>query len=142
MNKTLNTQSAGINLPHLLGGVAMALILVTGLIHWVEAPDNLTEAPYKGVLFVMNGVAAIVAAIGIYRNERTWGWLLGLFIAGSALAAYVMSRTIGLPGLEVDAAWFEPIGILSVLIEVAFVGVAAWALQSHERELPQISKSN
>lgn len=73
MNQTLIKHTTGINLPHLLGGAAMTLILVTGLIHLVEAPANLSEAPYKGVLFVINAVVAVIAVIGIYRNERTWG---------------------------------------------------------------------
>ena len=86
------------------------------------------EAPYKGMLFVLNGIAAVVAAIGIYRNERVWGWLLGIFVAGGAIAAYIVSRTVGLPGLDVDPTWFEPMGVLSILIEVAFVAVAVWSL--------------
>ena len=114
-------------------GAAIVLILVTGLIHLVETPDNLSEAPYKGVLFALNGLGAFIAAVGIYRGARSWGWGLGLLIAAGAVAGYVMSRTVGLPGLAIDDAWFEPLGVLSIIVEVGFVAVSAWALLAVKR---------
>ncbi len=105
-------------------GAAIALILVTGLIHLVSAPDNFSEAAYKGVMFAANGIAALIAAAGIYRGSKTWGWGLGLLVAGGALVMYVISRTIGLPGLGVDDAWFEPMGVLSLIVEAAYVALA------------------
>ena len=75
--------------------LAIAAILGSGLIHVVEAQDAFGDATYKGLLFIGNGVGALVAAIGIYRDQRALGWLLGVLIAGGALLAYVASRTIG-----------------------------------------------
>jgi hypothetical protein len=38
---------------------------------------------------------------------------------------YVLSRTIGLPLLPAEPeAWFEPLGIASLLVEVAFLAIA------------------
>lgn len=113
--------------PKLLTGAAIALILVVGLIHLIEAPSNLSEAAYKGVLFILNGFGAFVAAAGIYRGQRTWGWGLGFLIASGAFVAYVVSRTIGLPSLPVDI-WMEPIGILSLIVEGSFAALALIAL--------------
>lgn len=102
--------------------LAIVAILGTGLIHVLEASDSFDEATYKGVLFVCNGLGALVAAVGIYRGQRTLGWLLGLFIAGGALLAYAASRTIGLPGLPAEPdAWFEPMGVASLVCELLFV---------------------
>jgi hypothetical protein len=102
--------------------LAIAAILGTGLIHVVEAPDAFGEATYKGLLFVGNGVAALVVANGIYRGQRALGWLLGLFVAGGAILAYMASRTIGLPGLPAEPdAWLEPMGVASLLCETVFV---------------------
>ena len=98
----------------------IALILVTGAIHFIDAPGSFGDATYKGLLFVANGIAAIIAAVGIYRGERLWGWGLGLLVAGGALIGYVISRTVGLPGLAPDV-WLEPLGILSLLVEAAYV---------------------
>lgn len=113
-----------ISVPSLLTGIAIALIIVTGLIHLIEAPDNMQEAAYKGVMFFLNGGAALIAAVGIYRGSKSWGWGLGALVAGGALVMYVVSRTIGLPGLGIDDAWLEPIGLLSLIVEASFVLVA------------------
>jgi hypothetical protein len=101
--------------------LAIAAILATGLIHAVEAPDSFAEARYKGLLFVANGVGALVAAHGIYRN-RQWGWVLGLLVAGGAFVGYAASRTVGLPGLPAEPdAWLEPIGVASLVCEGLFI---------------------
>jgi hypothetical protein len=101
-------------------GAGITLILVTGAIHFIDAPGSFGDATYKGLLFLANGMAAIVAAFGIYRGERSWGWGLGVLVAGGALVGYVMSRTVGLPGLAPDI-WLEPLGILSLMAEAAFI---------------------
>ena len=107
-------------MPTAVQGAGVALILVTGAIHLIDAPGSFGDATYKGLLFVANGIAAIIAAVGIYRGERTWGWGLGLLVAGGALVSYVISRTVGLPGLAPDI-WLEPLGLLSLMVEAAFI---------------------
>src|SRR2546425_13216223 len=104
--------------PPTLRWLAIATILGTGLIHIVEALDAFGEATYKGVLFVANGMGALVAAFGVYRDRRGPGWVLGLLVAGGALLAYVASRTVGLPGLPAEPdAWLEPMGVASLVCE-------------------------
>ena len=105
-----------------LKSLAIMAILGTGFIHIVEARDSFSEATYKGLLFVANGLGALVAAIGIYRNQQGLGWVLGFLVAGGALVAYVASRTIGLPRLAAEPdAWFEPMGVASLVCEGLFV---------------------
>lgn len=114
------------------------LILATGLIHFIDAPDSFEEITYKGILFVLNGVGAIVAAIGIYRGVKSWGWTLGLVVAAGALIAYIISRTIGLPGLEAEPdAWFEPLGLASMIVEALFTALAVWVLSRTTATQPQ-----
>ena len=134
-----NKQSA---ISSTLVGAAIALIVVTGLIHLVSAPDDFSEAAYKGAMFVANGFAALIAAAGIYRGSKTWGWGLGLLVAGGAMVMYVVSRTIGLPGLGVDDAWFEPIGVLSLIVEGAYVVLALKVLSqnnSSQQDEPRLT---
>jgi hypothetical protein len=101
--------------------VAVVAIVATGLIHLMTARDSFGEATYKGVLFVANGVGALVAAVGVYR-DRDWGWLLGALVAGGAFLGYVLSRTVGLPGLPAEPdAWFEPLGVASLMAEAVFL---------------------
>ena len=113
----------------LIGWAGIALILATGLIHLINAQDSFDEAQYKGLLFLANAAASLVAAVGIYRGSRTWGWGLGLVVAVGSLIAYALSRTVGLPGLEAEPdAWFEPMGAASLVVELLFTAIAFYAL--------------
>ena len=110
-----------------LSGVIMmsgiTLILIIGLIHVIDAKDSFNDAAYKGWLFYANGVAALFAAAGIYR-KHSWGWNLGLGVAVASFLGYVISRTVGLPFIPAEPqAWFEPLGVASVIVEVSFVAV-------------------
>ena len=80
----------------------MVLILIVGLIHLIDMPSSWDDATYKGVLFALNAGAAIVAAFGIFGGARAWGWGLALPAAAGALVMYVISRSVGLPGLPPD----------------------------------------
>lgn len=102
---------------------AIILIVLTGLIHLVKAPGELEEAAYKGWLFYANAAGAVVAAYGIYKR-KCWGWNLGLLIAVGSIAGYVASRTVGLPMIPAEPdAWLKPMGVASLIVEVAFVGI-------------------
>ena len=115
--------------------LAIAAILATGIIHFVEAPESFGDARYKGVLFVANGLGALVAAFAIYRDRRGMGWLLGLLVAGGAFLAYIASRTIGLPGLAAEPdAWLEPMGVASLVCEGLFV--VLFIVKSRTRTAP------
>ena len=104
--------------------LAIAAIIGTGLIHVIEAQDAFGDARYKGWLFVANGVGALIAAVGVLRHERTWGWGLGLLVAGGALLSYIASRTVGLPGLPAEPEhWLEPMGVASLVCEGLFVAL-------------------
>lgn len=117
------------NIPKAAVWLGIALIVVTGLVHFVDAPDAFEEATYKGLLFMANGLGALVAAYGILRGAR-WGWWLGLLVAGGAFVGYVASRTIGLPGLPPEPdAWLEPLGVVSLLAEGGLVALALWAMR-------------
>jgi hypothetical protein len=107
---------------------AIALIAIIGAIHLVEAPDQFGDATYKGLLFLASGAGAAVALLAIWRDMRL-GWWLGAFIAAATAVGYVWSRTIGLPGLPVDPNIFEPMGIVSVVCEVAYLAVMAVAFR-------------
>jgi uncharacterized membrane protein YczE len=43
-------------------------------------------------------------------------------LAGGSFVGYVISCTVGLPGLDVEE-WLQPSGVLAMLVEGLFVGV-------------------
>jgi len=113
--------------------IGIALILTTGIIHLIDAPSSFQDAPYKGALFVVNGIGALIAAVGIWRGARVWGWGLGLLVAAGAFVGYVISRTVGLPGLGVDV-WLEPLGVASLIVEGLFALTALKVLLGWSRK--------
>lgn len=110
----------------------VTLIAATGLIHLIEAPEYFGLAMYLGVAFLLNTVGALVAAVGIHRNRIGWGWLLGLLVAAGAFVMYVVSRTVGLPGLP-ETKWGEPMGIPSLVVEGMFTIFAIYRLATSGR---------
>jgi len=108
-----------------LSWLGIALILQTGLLHLYAAPNEVVDAPFWGALFALNFIATLVAAFGLWRRQR-WGWVLGALIAGGSLIGYFLSRTSGMPGMEVEA-WGDPAGSASLVVEGAFLVVALLA---------------
>jgi hypothetical protein len=130
----------GALLPAGLVGAGISLIVVVGLIHLINSPEDLEEGSYTGLLYLANFFGAL-AAIGIYRG-RSWGWALGFLVAGGAFAGYVISRTVGLPGLPVETEWLEPLGVLSLLVEGLFVGVFLAVLTRPKEKTTEVDASS
>jgi hypothetical protein len=101
-----------------LNGLAIVVILEIGVLHLMTAQGEYEEAAYMGYLFVANFMGALLAAYGIYRRQL-WGWYLGLFVALGSIAGYIWSRTLGMPGMEMEE-WLTPYGIVSMSLEAVF----------------------
>ena len=117
-------------------GVTTALALAA--IHLVEMPEDYEEMPYLGVLFGIGGVLLLTAVIGLTR--RSWSriaWATGSLVAAGMFAGYVMSRTVGLPGMDVEP-WGEPLGVLSLVLETVFLAAAAAALVASSRTREEV----
>jgi hypothetical protein len=110
----------------LLHWSAILLILATGLLHYITAAEEYSQARYMGVLFLANFLGSLVAAFGIARGKLGWGWILGGVIATGSILGYIQSRTVGMPGMEVEA-WYDPIGIPALIIETLFLTVLVLA---------------
>jgi uncharacterized membrane protein YfcA len=131
----------GALVPAGLVGAGISLIVVVGLIHLINSPEDLEEGSYTGLLYLANFFGALAAAVAIYRGNR-WGWALGFVVAGGAFAGYVISRTVGLPGLPVETEWLEPLGVLSLLVEGLFVGVFLAILARPKEETSVVEASS
>ena len=101
--------------------VGIALIIVIGLIHLITTSHHFEAASYLGWLFLANFAGSLVAAVGIYRGA-SWGWLLAVLIAVVSFVAFLISRTVGLPGTggEFVGRW-NAWGIVSLIVEALFV---------------------
>lgn len=114
--------------------LAVALILEIGLIHILNAQAEYEEAAYMGYLFVANFVLALLAALAIARGLRP-GWMAGILVAGGSIAGYALSRTLGMPQMNVEE-WFSPYGVVSQALEGGFLLLASTRPWQSEPESP------
>ena len=101
--------------------LGIVLILEIGLLHILTAQGEFEEAAYMGYLFAANFFGSLVAAFGIYYKQR-WGWLLGIVIAAASIAGYIWSRTLGMPGMNVEE-WIVPYGVVAISLEAIFLAL-------------------
>lgn len=111
------------NLPQTTRLASVTLMLIVALIHVIQAAEHLQGTAYLGAALTVVAVGAVIAAAGIWRGARGWGWTLGAIVCGIALMAYLTSRLIGLPGLDTAGAWSEPLGTVSMALELLFIGL-------------------
>jgi len=75
----------------------VGLILLIGLTHMYVFPEHFEAASYIGLSFGALFAGTLLSALGILRGRR-WGWTLGSVICAFAFVAYIITRTLGLPG--------------------------------------------
>ena len=114
-----------INQPQLTRLAGVVLILAVGTLHLVEVPSHYEISPYLDVLFAANFACTLVAAFGIWRGAKGWGWSLGALISLLSLLAYLASRLFGLPAAPALAGeWTSALGSLAMIFEGMFL--AGW----------------
>ncbi|GAC1385533.1 MAG: hypothetical protein NVS4B7_11460 [Ktedonobacteraceae bacterium] len=110
--------------------IGVILLIAIGLIHLLIVRSGLHLQAYLGVLFIIDVVAAFAGAVWIGLFDAPTGWLLGGLAALGPLVGYMVTRTIGLPGLHV-LPWNAPNGLLSLLLEAIMVLLALSTLARH-----------
>jgi hypothetical protein len=103
---------------------AVVGLTAIALIHLLDLPDKLEEAPLVGAGFVGLIVGCLVLAEGLLRSDDARLWVASGALAAATMLGYALSRTIGLPtehGSDVGN-WTEPIGLASLLVE----GIVVW----------------
>jgi hypothetical protein len=120
------------NIDQLIVIRASAVIGLAGiaLVHVIDAPDKFSELPYVGVMFLGLILATLGAAALLVRKDDPRAWLLALLLAGATMLGFVVSRVVGLPGDHKSDVgnWSEPLGLVSLLIEVCVVSLAVTRL--------------
>ena len=115
----MKTNTAG---NHWLGVMLLAGI---ALVHFLGIPDKLGETPYMGWMYILLVAGCAAAGAWLLSNQVRARYLLGLIISLGAIVFYTLTRTTGLPKATGDIGnWAEPAGIISLLLEAAFVVIA------------------
>ena len=108
--------------------LAAGMLALTGVLHLALSPEYLGEQAYIGVLFILGGIATLALAAWLWNSSQPVAWLGAAVVCAGMAVGFILSRTTGLPGFH-EAEW-ELSGILSVLLEVGVIGLAALALGS------------
>ena len=99
------------------------------LIHLLDLHDTYLASPYKGWLYLALIAGSLAAAAALIRADDGRGWLGALVLPAGAFAAFVWSRTIGLPsGADDIGNWWEPLGLASLFVEGCLVALSAAVL--------------
>jgi hypothetical protein len=106
-----------LNLPRLTRGAGVMLALVIGLVHvWVATHAAMPS--YVSGLLLAAGAAAFLAGLGLLTGFRSAGWRLAVVVSGGCFVAYLVSRTVGMPGFAAAiGAWHTPLGTLALTLE-------------------------
>ena len=109
--------------------VALCLA-VTAASHAPLIPEHLQEAPYIGVSFAVLAAASVALGLAVVLRDSVAAWGAVALVEGLAVAAYVVSRTVGLPLLGDDiGSWAEPLSFPALVSEVIAAGMAVGVLR-------------
>lgn len=107
--------------------LAAGAIAVSALIHLALFPEYYEEKAYIGVLFAVSVPLCLWVATVLWRRGDQTAWAAGTVLSLGMAAAFVVSRTTGLPGFDESGEW-EPAGLASLVVEVGFAMLAAASL--------------
>jgi hypothetical protein len=92
----------------------------SGGVHFALAPEHLGESVARGTGFLIAGSLLAMLGLGIYmRPDSSWVALSLAALTGGLIAAYVASRTVGLPLLQPGPEPVDVVGVITKAIELA-----------------------
>ena len=112
--------------------LAMAAALaVTGIGHAYLYVHGYQHIPTIGTAFVVQASVSFALAVLILIGGPAWLQWAAAAVAGGALGAFVLSRTVGLFGFSEQGWQPSPHAAISVAAELVVVGLWAAYLISH-----------
>jgi hypothetical protein len=103
-------------------------------IHAGIVPEHLREEPRLGVAFIVCVLVLLATGTAMALRpaaRRVAG--MALLVLGGLIAAYIASRTTGIPLLAPDPEAPDTVGIVAVCIELLGLTCAAWLVQPTRR---------
>jgi hypothetical protein len=113
-------------------GIAVALV-VSGISHAYLYIHGYRHIPTIGTAFVTQASASFAIAVLILMGGPGWLRWAAAMVAGGALGAFVLSRTVGLLGFSERGWQPSPHAAVSVIAEVLTVGLWAAYLVGRRR---------
>ena len=112
------------------------------LIHLLDAHDTFLSSPFRGWLYVGLITGSLGTAAILARRSDPRAWTAALLLPLGAFAAFVWSRTVGLPGGADDIGnWWEPLGLSSLFVEGTLIVLAGAVLAERARAVRALAPS-
>jgi hypothetical protein len=109
-----------------VGAVALGAL---ALIHVEDLPDTISSSLLIGVEYLGLIAASIVVAGLLLIRSGPRVWLAAAALAGSAMLAYTLSRTTGIPGDSGDIGnWRCSLGLAALTVEAMILLVTGSAV--------------
>jgi len=112
---------------------ATAIVGLAGiaLIHLLDSLAKFQETPYMGWMYVGLMIGCLTVAAVLARGNFREAWAAAVVLPASAVAGFVLTRTVGLPQAHEDIGnWSEPLGLAALFTEGAVIAVAGHALST------------
>jgi hypothetical protein len=109
--------------------VAALLLATVAAVHLIDGPGSLSDMVYIGALELALVAAAVPLAVLLCTRPLPALWHAAGALCTLALACFVVSRTIGLPGSTDDIGnWGQTLGLVNILTELGVIALAAHAV--------------
>lgn len=141
MNK--NIASLKRQLHNRRSAVILGLVGLAG-VHIMDLPAKWTETFYMAVMYL--GIIAFSAFLieRLVVKVSSRDYLAAALLSVMVLLGYIVNRTVGMPGAMGDIGnWFEPLGLLSIAIEMFAVwhSVAGFLVSRRIKTLTDIAEA-
>ena len=113
----------------LLRPAAIVGLLAIALIHFLDLFGTIKDHVYIGVLYMLLIVACLTTASALLGRRPRRAWMLTAAVAAGPFLAYVVSRSVGLPGAPENIGnWTEPLGLAALFVEFLVMAISVRAL--------------
>ena len=113
---------------------AAAASLAMAAFHVPVTRSHLTEAPYIGWSFIAVEVVGLMFAAWLLWRDDPRVYAAAAVVSVGAVAAYLVSRSIGLPQMADDIGnWADPWGVACIASEFVLAVLCAAAMASSAR---------
>jgi len=122
-------------------GVAVVGLLAIALIHLLDLESKFKETPYLGVAYIMLVAGCLYAAWDLTAKGSRSAWVISGILAAAALAGYMLSRSVGLPGAHDDVGnWLEPLGVAALFSETVVLVLSVLPIRGPAETAPTQGK--
>ncbi|MDH6238144.1 hypothetical protein [Cryobacterium sp. CG_9.6] len=118
--------------------IAVALGLAgIAAVHILDLPGKFAETPYLAYFYLGIIVVSFVLMERLITGGTRLDFAAAAALAAAVLVGFTINRTVGMPGAMDDIGnWFEPLGMLSLVVEAFVLWQAVAAVVQLSKPMP------